>query len=135
MWCQINFRENRWGNQEWTIQNIGNIGHTRNTGRKQTKQNDSTQNNSPKILKWHWTDEWPRCRQTKQKHSTIYVGYHYVQTNTFNVNKTWALIQTTGGKDDPNIVFLCGNRNRLWWFVFVLIKFMFEIEKLESQII
>ena len=29
---------------------------------------------------------------------------------TNNVNKTWALLQTTGGKDEPNILF-CGNRN------------------------
>jgi hypothetical protein len=63
-------------------------------------------------------------RRKKQKHNTICVGYHYMQTSTNNVNKTWALIQTTGGKDDPNIVFLCGNRNRVWWFVFVLIKFI-----------
>jgi len=74
-WCQINVRENRWGNQEWTIQNIGNIGHTRNTGRKQTKQNDSTQNNSPKTLKWHWTDEWPYTHMQK----TLYVGKHVCQ--------------------------------------------------------
>jgi hypothetical protein len=32
------------------------------------------------------------------------VGHHYAQTNTNNVNKTLALIQTTGGKDEPNIV-------------------------------
>ena len=28
------------------------------------------------------------CKQTKQKHYTICVGHHYVQTNTNNVNKT-----------------------------------------------
>ena len=33
-----------------------------------------------------------RQRQTKQKHSTIYVGHHYVQTNTNNVLK----------KDEPS---------------------------------
>ena len=27
-------------------------------------------------------------RQTKQKYNTIYVGHHYTQTNTNNVNKT-----------------------------------------------
>ena len=26
---------------------------------------------------------------------------HYTQTNTKNVNKTWALLQTTGSKDEP----------------------------------
>jgi hypothetical protein len=27
-----------------------------------------------------------------------------MQTNTNNVNKTWSLLQTIGGKDEPNIV-------------------------------
>ena len=46
-----------------------------------------------------------RGRQTKQKHNTICVGHHYTETNTNNINKTRALLQTTGGKDEPNIVF------------------------------
>jgi hypothetical protein len=29
-----------------------------------------------------------RRRKTKQKHNTICVGHHYVQSNTNNVNKT-----------------------------------------------
>ena len=48
---------------------------------------------------------YTRWRQTKQKHNTICVGHHYTQINTNNVNKTWALIQTTGGEDEPNIVY------------------------------
>ena len=49
-----------------------------------------------------------RLRQTKQKHNTIY-GYkhniaHLKITNS--VTKTWALLQTTGGKDEPNIIFM-----------------------------
>jgi hypothetical protein len=32
------------------------------------------------------------------------VGHHYPQANTNNVNKTRALLQTTGGKDEANIV-------------------------------
>ena len=47
-----------------------------------------------------------RRRQTKQKHNTICGRHHYAQTNTNNVNKTWALLQTTRGKDNPNIVFM-----------------------------
>ena len=27
------------------------------------------------------------------------------ETNTNNVNKTWTLLQTTGGKDELNMVF------------------------------
>ena len=42
-------------------------------------------------------------KQNKNKHNTICVGQHYMQTNT---NKTWALLQTTGGKDEPNIIFM-----------------------------
>jgi hypothetical protein len=34
----------------------------------------------------------------------------YMQTSTNNVNKTWALIQTTKGKDEQNIVFM----RKLW---------------------
>ena len=29
-----------------------------------------------------------------------------MKTNTNNVNKTWAILKTTGGKDIPNIVFM-----------------------------
>ena len=47
-----------------------------------------------------------RRRKTKQKHKSIYVGHHYPQTNTNNVNKTRALLQTTGGKDKPHIGFM-----------------------------
>ena len=36
----------------------------------------------------------------------IYVGHHYTPTITNNVNKTWALLQTTGGKDELNIIFM-----------------------------
>jgi hypothetical protein len=44
-----------------------------------------------------------KTRKTNQKHNTICVLHHYRQTNTNNVNKTWDLLQTTGGKDEPNI--------------------------------
>ena len=47
--------------------------------------------------------------QDEEKHNTICVGHHYEQINTNNVNKTFALLQTTGCKDEPHIVF-CGNR-------------------------
>ena len=41
-----------------------------------------------------------------KKHNTINVGHHYAQTNTSKVKKTRALLQTTGGKDEPNTVFM-----------------------------
>ena len=44
-------------------------------------------------------------RQTKQVTTTTVCAWpHYTQTDTNNVNKTWALLQTTGGKDESNIV-------------------------------
>ena len=33
-------------------------------------------------------------------------GKHYMQTNKNNVNNTSAFLQTTGGKDVPNIVLI-----------------------------
>ena len=47
-----------------------------------------------------------RRRKTKQKYNTISFGHHYAQTSTNNVYKTCTLLQTTGGKDKPNIVFM-----------------------------
>jgi hypothetical protein len=41
---------------------------------------------------------YTRRRKTKQKHNTICAGHHCKQTNTNNVNKTWAI-------QYPNIVF------------------------------
>jgi hypothetical protein len=39
--------------------------------------------------------------QDEDKHKTICEGSRYAQTNTNNVSKTRALLQTTGGKDKP----------------------------------
>jgi len=39
-------------------------------------------------------------RQTKQ------TTHYYAQINTNNVNKTKAIQQTIGGKDEPSIVFM-----------------------------
>jgi hypothetical protein len=50
----------------------------------------------------------------KKNHNTICVGHYYRQANTNNVNKTMSFLQTTGGKDEQNIVFieiLLGNLN------------------------
>ena len=45
--------------------------------------------------------------EDKQAKYTIQcVGQHYTQANTNNVSKTWAVLQTTGDKDEPNIVFV-----------------------------
>jgi hypothetical protein len=53
--------------------------------------------NSQKLETFGYT----RQRQTKQKHNITCVGHHYTQANTNNVNKSWAILQTTGSKDEP----------------------------------
>ena len=45
----------------------------------------------------------------KKKHNTICIRNHYTETNTNNVNKTYDLLQTTGGKEESNIVFMLVN--------------------------
>jgi hypothetical protein len=46
-----------------------------------------------------------RGTQDEEKHNTIYVRHHYMQTNTNNINTTWAILQTTGDKDEQNLDF------------------------------
>jgi len=48
--------------------------------------------------------------ENTKKQNTICAGHHSIQVITNNVNKTCVLLQTTGGKGEPNLV-LCGNRN------------------------
>jgi hypothetical protein len=47
-----------------------------------------------------------RRRQTKQKTQHNMCWTPLFATNTNNVNKTRALLQTTGGKDESNIVII-----------------------------
>jgi hypothetical protein len=47
-----------------------------------------------------------RQRKTKQKQNTICAGHHYAKTNSNKANKTRTLIQITGDRDEPNIVFM-----------------------------
>ena len=56
----------------------------------------------------HWVHKTQDEDITKKTttHKTICVGHHYTQTNTNNVNKVCALLQTTGDKDEPNIVIM-----------------------------
>ena len=46
-----------------------------------------------------------KIQKKKKKHHTICVGHHYRKANTNNVNKTSALLHTTG-KDEPHIAFM-----------------------------
>ena len=56
--------------------------------------------------KWTIQGKWQHRVHNTRKNNTICVWHHYVQTNTNNINKTWALLQTTGSKDEPNIVLV-----------------------------
>ena len=56
-----------------------------------------------KVRKYRWGKQNIDNRQhnghktktSKSIHNTICFGYHYAQTNTNDVNKTWLLLQTT----------------------------------------
>ena len=67
---------------------------------------EQSKRNNPEKLATQGTQE----EEKQSKHNTICVGHHYTQTNTYDVNKTWVLLQTTGGKDEQNIVFFYRNR-------------------------
>jgi hypothetical protein len=45
-------------------------------------------------------------RKTKEKYDNICFGHHCTSASINNINKKYALLHTTGGKDEPNIVFV-----------------------------
>jgi len=53
--------------------------------------------------------------QDGEKHNTICVGHYCTQRNTNNVNKTWALLQTTGCNDESNIVYMLFKISKSRW--------------------
>ena len=56
-------------------------------------------NNPEKLATYGTQDEE---KNTKKLHNMCWTTlYGNKRTNTNNVNKTWALLQTTGGKDEP----------------------------------
>jgi hypothetical protein len=55
-----------------------------------------------------------RQRKTKQKQNTICAGHHYAQTSLNKANKTRTLIQITGDRDEPNIVFMRVTMTIIW---------------------
>ena len=66
--------------------------------------------NQKRTTQRNWQHRVHKTKKTKkkqkQKRNTICIGHHYAKTNTNNVNRTCTLLKTTGGKDDPNIVFI-----------------------------
>jgi hypothetical protein len=58
--------------------------------------------NNPEKLAPKYTQD----KEKQNKNTTQYVLDTTTQANTYNVNKTSTLLQTAGGKDEPNIVFV-----------------------------
>ena len=79
------------------VRNIDNYINVREYRRDNQKMDNPEKNRQLRVHK---------TKKTKQKHNTICVGHHYTQTNTYIVNKTRALLQTTRGKDEQNIGFM-----------------------------
>ena len=89
----INVREYLRGNQTWTIQrNWQHRVHQRKTAKTKTIQRN-----------WQHRVHQRKTAKTKTQHNMYWTP---LITNTNNVNTTWALLQTTEGKDEPNIVSL-----------------------------
>jgi hypothetical protein len=78
--------------QKWTIQR--NWQHRVH----KTKKNKDKEKQSNNII--CWTPLYVNKQHNNICWTPLYVNKHN------NVNKTWALLQTTGGKDEPNIVFM-----------------------------
>jgi len=83
--------------------------------------------NKPEKLATLGTQDTIRTEINK-KHNTICVGHHYYKTNTNNVDKTRALLQTTGGNDEPRIVFIFiklsfSLNNQIFSFFFVAVSY------------
>ena len=55
---------------------------------------------------WQHRAHETKKNKAKQKHNTICVEHPYAQVNTNILNNTRALLQTTGGKDEQNIVVM-----------------------------
>ena len=47
-----------------------------------------------------------RIHRIKTKHNAICVGQYYTPANRNNVDETRALLQTTEGRDEPNIALM-----------------------------
>ena len=55
-----------------------------------------------KLATYGIQDEDKIKKKTKKTYNSIYVGHHYPQTSTNNINKTRSILQTTGYKDEQN---------------------------------
>ena len=93
----IKVRENRMGNQEWTIQK-----YWRHLADK-TQDGDKQKHKAQHDMCWTSPNTRHKTETNKnKKHNIICVGHHYTQANINKVNKTWTLSQTTLGKNYHN---------------------------------
>ena len=77
---------NQKGKQEWTFQ--------RNWQHWVHKTKDK--NHNTLCVGHHYAQDTGRRQKKTNKHNTICDGHHFTQTNTNNVNKKTAVLQTTG---------------------------------------
>ena len=75
---------------------------TQDTGRRQTLQKYNTENQIYEQYGPHQTRGRARDGQAV---SAFYKTLAMLLIQSIYVTKTWTLLQTTGGKDEPNIVF------------------------------
>jgi hypothetical protein len=68
--------------------------------------------------------------QRNRLHTKICVEHHKMQKNTNNANKTRVLLQTTGGKDEPNIVSMRKPQRTLRQFEWMNMSFTFTSSSL-----
>jgi hypothetical protein len=52
------------------------------------------------TIQRNWQHRAHKTKTNKTKNNSVCVWHQYAQTNTNNVNQTWPLLQTTGGKDE-----------------------------------
>ena len=100
----INVREYRRGNQKRTIQR--NWQHRIHKAKKNTEKLATQDTQGEEKHRETGNIGYTRRRKAKQTHNIICVVHRYAQTNTNNVNKSCVLLQTNGGKNEPNIVAL-----------------------------
>ena len=68
--------------------------------------------NPEKLATQVTQDKEKNKNKNKENPNTMWVRHHYPQANTDNVNKIWAILQTIGGKDEPNIVCIRKSQHR-----------------------
>ena len=72
--------------------------------------------------KWTIQRNWQhRVHKTKKDKTKTQHNICWTPLYPNNLNKTWALIQTTRGKDEPNIVFIMTECDNAAWCIALLI--------------